>query len=108
MDHYTQYSYCFDHYTSQDRVVLRGALSKAIIGQMVSNQKTTTATSLPGTLRPMLARLWRRPFDSPDYLFELKWDGIRAIALVEDGSYTLQDRNGHDLTEVFPELSRLP
>ena len=56
----------------------------------------------------MLARLWRRPFDSPDYLFELKWDGIRAIALVEDGSYTLQDRNGHDLTEVFPELSRLP
>ena len=63
---------------------------------------------LPATLRPMLARLARRPFDSPDHLFELKWDGIRALAFVDRGHVRLLGRNSRDITATFPELSSLP
>ena len=60
-----------------------------------------------GTVRPMLASLRRHPFDSPDHLYELKWDGIRALARVEGGRTTLTDRNGRDITQIFPELSQI-
>ena len=56
----------------------------------------------------MLARLYREPFDSPEYLFELHWDGIRTLAHIDNGLVSLKDRNGHDLTHIFPELSSLP
>ena len=51
------------------------------------------------------------PFDSDDYLFEVKWDGARALALVGVGSYRLFSRRQVDITECFPELEffrRLP
>ena len=75
---------------------------------VISKQQASAITTLEWGLRPMLARLGRGPFDSPDYLFELHWNGIRALAHINDGGLTLQDRNGHDLTEIFPELSSLP
>ena len=56
----------------------------------------------------MLARLTRQPFDSPDHLFELKWDGIRALAFVDGGKLRLQGRDLKDLTPLFPELTGLP
>ena len=66
------------------------------------------ARSLPKTISPMLARLTRQPFDSPDHLFELKWDGIRALAFVDGGKLRLQGRDLKDLTPLFPELTGLP
>jgi DNA ligase D-like protein (predicted ligase) len=47
------------------------------------------------------------PFDSEDYLFEVKWDGARGIALVGASSYRLLSRHGIDMTERFPELGFL-
>ncbi len=50
-------------------------------------------------------------FDSDDYLFEVKWDGARGIALVGVGSYRLFSRRQVDITKCFPELEflrRLP
>lgn len=43
-----------------------------------------------------------------DWGLEWKWDGIRALARVEDGRVTLHSRNGIDITERYPELHRLP
>jgi len=40
---------------------------------------------LPSSIKPMLGRMARQPFDSPDYLYELKWDGMRALAFIEGG-----------------------
>jgi DNA ligase D-like protein (predicted ligase) len=48
------------------------------------------------------------PFDSPDYIFEVKWDGVRAIGVIEDGAARLHGRNLRDLTPLYPELSSLP
>lgn len=63
---------------------------------------------LPTTIKPMLGRLARNAFDSPDYLFELKWDGMRAMAFIEGGEVKILSRNGRNITSNFPELFELP
>ena len=47
------------------------------------------------------------PFDSDRHLFELKWDGIRALAFVGDTDYRLVSRWGNEITARFPELIHL-
>src|SRR6185369_5017426 len=47
------------------------------------------------------------PFSDPDWIFEPKWDGYRALCLVEDGSVRFMSRNKRELTKRFPELSTL-
>jgi bifunctional non-homologous end joining protein LigD len=56
----------------------------------------------------MLALSVEKPFDNPDWLFEIKWDGYRAIAFIEDGKIRLVSRNQNDLTAQFSELKDLP
>ena len=63
---------------------------------------------MPTTIHPMLATPVDKPFDGADWLFEIKWDGYRAIAFIEDGKLRLVSRNQNDLTERFPELKELP
>jgi bifunctional non-homologous end joining protein LigD len=61
---------------------------------------------MPDTIAPMLARLASRlPIPDQSYGFELKWDGIRAIAFLDRGRMRLQSRNLLDLTYQYPELS---
>jgi DNA ligase D-like protein (predicted ligase) len=54
----------------------------------------------------MLARIGE-PFDADDHLFEVKWDGVRAIAYVEAGSLRLHGRRRRDLAGRYPELDVL-
>ena len=51
----------------------------------------------------MLGRLARNAFDSPDHLFELKWDGMRALAFIEGCTLKIFSRNGKNITSNFPE-----
>ena len=62
---------------------------------------------MPKVMHPMLATAIEKPFDSPEWLFEIKWDGYRAIAFIEDGVTRLVSRNQNDLTREFPELGDL-
>jgi bifunctional non-homologous end joining protein LigD len=62
---------------------------------------------LPHPKALMLATLVDEPFDDPDWLFEIKWDGYRALCTVEDGKLTLVSRNGLDMLKRFPELQEL-
>src|SRR5256714_13249141 len=66
--------------------------------------------SLPRTLAPMRPRLAEQGFNSPDHLFELKWDGIRALVSNDRAGLRVVDRNGGDLLPAVPELRtpRLP
>src|SRR6266567_2764354 len=52
---------------------------------------------------PMLAKRGA-PFDSLDYLFEVKWDGTRVLAFVESHGYRLVNRHRADVTDRYPEL----
>ena len=56
----------------------------------------------------MLATLVEEPFDHPDWLFEVKWDGYRAIAIIENGNAKFFSRNLNEMTGDFPELLELP
>ena len=60
------------------------------------------------TIHPMLAESIEKPFDDPDWLFEIKWDGYRAIAFIENGKVRLVSRNQNELTARYPELKDLP
>jgi len=56
----------------------------------------------------MLATLVDAPFDDPAWLFEVKWDGFRAIASIDaEGVVSLTSRNGLDLLRRFKELSSI-
>ncbi len=62
--------------------------------------------ALPQHVEPMLARLGAA-FDSPAHLFEIKWDGVRAITYVEAGSHRMHGRKRRDLAGRYPELAFL-
>jgi bifunctional non-homologous end joining protein LigD len=53
---------------------------------------------------PMLSESSEKPPLSKDYIFELKWDGIRAMITLEDGQIKIKTRNQNDVTAQFPEL----
>src|SRR5467141_398513 len=64
--------------------------------------------AMPSRLEPMLATLADRPFSDPNWLFEIKWDGVRALARIENGALALRSRNAVDITKRYPELASLP
>jgi ATP-dependent DNA ligase len=61
---------------------------------------------LPRFVPPMLAKSGD-PFDSPEHLFEVKWDGTRVLAFVESRGYRLVNRHRVDVTDRYPELGFL-
>src|SRR5947209_16378178 len=66
------------------------------------------AAVLPPVVLPMIPGGASEPFDSTEHIFEVRWDGLRALAFVEGGGYHLQDQAGRNITEMFPELGELP
>jgi bifunctional non-homologous end joining protein LigD len=56
--------------------------------------------------RPMLAKVAEEAFSDKGWVFEVKWDGFRAIAYVEE-PFSLKSRNGKELKNNFPELQEL-
>lgn len=62
---------------------------------------------MPRVIHPMLATLVDAAFDDEQWLYEIKWDGYRAIAFLDGGSVRLVSRNQNDLTEAYPELRSL-
>ena len=67
----------------------------------------TDFEALPASVRPMLAIPGSLPRNDKDWAFEIKWDGVRAIAFVDGGRVRLDSRNGKDLTTSFPEFREL-
>ncbi len=65
-------------------------------------------STMPARLQPMLATLSERPFSDPHWLFEIKWDGVRSLAWIEDDKLTLRARSGADITSQYPDLAGLP
>jgi bifunctional non-homologous end joining protein LigD len=52
----------------------------------------------------MLATLTDKPFDDPEWVFETKWDGFRAIAVARPGHAALYSRRGHDISQKYPSI----
>src|SRR6266404_2858059 len=56
-------------------------------------------SAMPSRFEPMLATIGERAFSDPNWLFEIKWDGVRAMAWISDGSANLRARSGGDITK---------
>ena len=56
-------------------------------------------------IEPMLPSASAEPADSPDRIYEIKWDGIRAIAAVGAGAPAMHTRGGKDLTPAFHDVA---
>ncbi len=74
----------------------------------VKTAATPPARPMPRTIHPMLSETVEKAFDDPAWLFEIKWDGYRAIAFIEEGKVRLVSRNQIDLTAKYPELNDIP
>src|SRR5258705_3716818 len=61
--------------------------------------------AMPTIINPMLATLAGDPFSDPEWLFETKWDGFRAVCFLDNGKARFISRNQNELTEQYPELA---
>jgi bifunctional non-homologous end joining protein LigD len=63
---------------------------------------------MPAFIPPMNATLVAAPFDDPDWLFEVKWDGFRVEAIVDKGSVRPLTRGGLDASRYFGSFLEPP
>ena len=62
---------------------------------------------MPGVIKPMLATLVDEPFSDPQWLFETKWDGVRAVCFIRNGTARFISRNQIEMTAQYPELANI-
>jgi len=60
---------------------------------------------MPHGIQPMLATPVTKPFDHPDWIFEVKWDGYRAVAEIRDESVSLYSRNGISFDKKYSPIA---
>ena len=72
------------------------------ISGLLSKGKTE---KFPSLLKPMLATLAGEPFNDPDWTYEVKWDGYRALGYINKGKAELFSRNNKSFTEKYYPIS---
>lgn len=68
------------------------------ISSLLKNGKDS---KMPVAVKPMLATLVSEPFDDPDWTYEVKWDGYRALAYLNKGSVSISSRNNKSFAEKY-------
>ncbi|WP_138998306.1 ATP-dependent DNA ligase [Rhodococcus zopfii] len=78
------------------------------LAHLMKDQAPSGAGPFPRDLAPMLATLGDvTDLDERDWVFEGKWDGIRAVVEVHDGGVRIRSRSGRDITAEYPSLGIL-
>ena len=72
----------------------------------VTRNRDGVPVALARSYEPMLATLAQDVPKGPGWVFEVKWDGYRALAYITQGEARLVSRNGNDLTERFPAVAK--
>ncbi|HSM85176.1 MAG TPA: hypothetical protein VLT16_03440, partial [Candidatus Limnocylindrales bacterium] len=83
---------------SDTRSVLKGAGD-------VSTVEGAAESAMPSKVEPMLATLSNELPAGSDWLFEVKWDGYRAICFIEHGKVRMVSRRGNPMEGQFPEIA---
>lgn len=86
--------------TSEERIA-RVRLREMIEG---GELKDAPLRPMPHAILPMLATAAKEPFDHPDWIFEVKWDGYRAIAEIRNRDVSLYSRNLISLNKKFAPI----
>ncbi|WP_295801800.1 DNA ligase D [Mucilaginibacter sp.] len=69
--------------------------------------KSAPKAAIPKNVKPMKATLVDEPFDDPDWLYEVKWDGYRAVAIINKGDVQLVSRNNLPFDKFYPIVAAL-
>src|SRR6201999_788838 len=64
--------------------------------------KSAPKSAMPKNIKPMKATLVDEPFDDPDWLYEVKWDGYRALAIIDKKGASLISRNNLPFEKYYP------
>jgi bifunctional non-homologous end joining protein LigD len=91
----------------QGRYVLFKTGPKAWMIHRMDPPQDPEREPMPEGLRPMLARTGRLPAKDADFGFEIAWGGRRVLLYVDGGRVRVEDADGRDLTDRYPELARL-
>ncbi len=73
----------------------------------VGDLKGARKAAPPANLEAMLATAVTKPPSGPQWLYEIKWDGIRALCLLRNGSLQIQSRRGNRCEKQYPEFASL-
>src|SRR5215207_4494093 len=65
------------------------------------------ASALPRDVTPMLATAGPLPAKDDGWAYEIKFDGVRVLVFVENGTARLVTRNGNDVTSSYPEVAEI-
>lgn len=79
-------------------------LSKRRLADEGAPEVDAPKAKLPAHVKPMLATLTDAPFDGDDWLYEIKWDGYRAIAAWDGKKAQLYSRNGNDFSKRYAPI----
>lgn len=71
------------------------------VAEILSRLKTKKRTPMPENIQPMLARPVNEPFDKPEWIYEVKWDGYRSLAYLNKGKVELRSRDNESFNEKF-------
>ncbi|HEY3837965.1 MAG TPA: DNA ligase D [Bryobacteraceae bacterium] len=71
-------------------------------------KKTAEFPALPVSVAPMMASIAENPPRGNNWMFEIKWDGVRGLCFIENGELRIVSRNGNRCERQYPELSVLP
>ncbi|MCU1260395.1 MAG: dependent ligase, partial [Bryobacterales bacterium] len=63
---------------------------------------------MPGFFKPMAAVLAAHPPTGPEWVLEIKWDGVRSLCFIDNGDLQIFTRNGNRCERQYPELAALP
>src|SRR5690242_11067541 len=84
--------------------------NKKLSGKITAQKKIyplkhKSGRKVPGFIPPMLAKETRDAFDDKEWIFEIKWDGYRAIADLSKTNLRFYSRNGNSFEFVYPEIT---
>ena len=63
---------------------------------------------MPGYFSPMLSGSAESPPEGPEWMYEVKWDGVRVLAFLDAGQMSLRARKGMTLDRTYPDLAQMP
>lgn len=85
---------------------------KSTIDLIKRRLKDEPKTPMPADLKPMLASIVETPFNHSNWIFEIKWDGYRSLAYLNNGSVQLRSRNNNSFDQkylaVYDALKKWP